>query len=67
MTGPGRTMWLSPQGSPSHLRALPGVLLPSACSRTRPASWLNLEKPETEVRAGRRRVALATYSPLLFL
>lgn len=58
----------APLGSPSHLHALPSVPLPNPCSQARPASSLNLEKPEKEVRAGDAgRAALETHSPLLFL
>lgn len=58
----------APLCSPSHLQALPSVLLRNPCSQARPASSLNLEKPEKEVRAGDAgRAALGTHSPLLFL
>lgn len=52
MTGPRRKTWLRPRDSPSHLRALTQVWCPNPCFLARPASWLNLEKPETEVGAG---------------
>lgn len=58
----------APLRSPSHLHALPSVPLPNPCSQARPASSLNLKKPEKEVRAGDAgRAALETHSPLLFL
>lgn len=68
MTRPGRTMWLHPWATGPTCMPCQAFPLRNPCSQARPASSLNLEKAEKEVRAGDAgRAALGTHSPLLFL